>query len=163
VFDRREHVRNAEDPSSEFEVEAKTWNLDHSPRPSRSVDGEGNTARLGGLSELTSGDDLLRPREVAKLFGVRPSTIARWAREGKLRPLLTPGGHRRYLRSETESILGSAEVDQAQEGIERDAVRLYEQGWTIRQVADRFSLSYGVMRRILGARTTLRHRGGVPR
>ena len=32
--------------------------------------------------------------------------------------------------------------------MERDAVRLYEQGWSIRQVADRFSLSYGVMRRI---------------
>jgi hypothetical protein len=97
------------------------------------------------------------------LFGVRTATIARWAREGKLRPLLTPGGHRRYLRSEAESILGSAEVDQAQEGMEQDAVRLYEQGWSIRQVADRFSLSYGVMRRILGTRTTLRYRGGVPR
>jgi AraC-like DNA-binding protein len=47
------------------------------------------------------GDDaLLRPREVAALFGVRPSTIARWAREGKLTPLLTPGGHRRYLAAE---------------------------------------------------------------
>jgi hypothetical protein len=34
---------------------------------------------------------VLRPREVAALFGVRPSTIARWAREGKLTPLLTPG------------------------------------------------------------------------
>jgi len=41
-------------------------------------------------------DALLRPREVARLFGVRPSTIARWAREGRLVPLLTPGGHRRY-------------------------------------------------------------------
>jgi excisionase family DNA binding protein len=156
-------VRNAEDPTSEFEVEAKTWNLDPRSRPSRPVDGGGKTARPVELSAPAPGDDLLRPREVARLFGVRPSTIARWAREGKLRPLLTPGGHRRYLRSETESILGSAEVDEAQEGMERDAVRLYEQGWTIRQVAGRFSVSYGVMRRILGARTTLRHRGGVPR
>jgi anti-sigma regulatory factor (Ser/Thr protein kinase) len=46
------------------------------------------------------GDDtLLRPREVAQLFGVRPSTIARSAREGRLTPLLTPGGHRRYRLS----------------------------------------------------------------
>lgn len=65
-----------------------------------------------------------------------------------------------------EALAGSAgntEFDQAQESLERDAVRLYEEGWTIRQVAARFSLSYGVMRRILGARTTLRHRGGLPR
>jgi hypothetical protein len=41
-------------------------------------------------------DTLLRPREVAEMFGVRPSTIARWAREGRLIPLFTPGGHRRY-------------------------------------------------------------------
>jgi excisionase family DNA binding protein len=43
--------------------------------------------------------ELLRPREVAALFGVRPATIARWAREGCLTPLRTPGGHRRYVRS----------------------------------------------------------------
>src|SRR5437879_6090586 len=32
-------------------------------------------------------DDLLRPREVAELLGVTPSTVARWAREGLLKPL----------------------------------------------------------------------------
>jgi excisionase family DNA binding protein len=41
-------------------------------------------------------DDLLTPREVAEMFGVRTTTIARWAREGKLTALHTPGGHRRY-------------------------------------------------------------------
>jgi excisionase family DNA binding protein len=39
-------------------------------------------------------DQLLRPREVAEIFGVRTTTIARWAREGRLTPFRTPGGHR---------------------------------------------------------------------
>jgi excisionase family DNA binding protein len=50
-------------------------------------------------------DELLRPREVADLFGVRTSTIAQWAREGKLTPLRTPGGHRRYSRQEISRAL----------------------------------------------------------
>jgi excisionase family DNA binding protein len=49
--------------------------------------------------------ELLRPREVAALFGVRPATIARWAREGRLTPLRTPGGHRRYVRSSVREAL----------------------------------------------------------
>ena len=41
-----------------------------------------------------------------------------------------------------------------------DAVRLYEQGWSVRQVAAEFDTGYGVMRRVLGRHTTLRNRGG---
>jgi excisionase family DNA binding protein len=50
-------------------------------------------------------DDLLRPREVAHMFGVRPTTVARWAREGRLAAVRTPGGHRRYLRGEVQKML----------------------------------------------------------
>jgi transposase len=42
---------------------------------------------------------------------------------------------------------------------ELDAVRLYNQGWSIRQVAEKFDCTYGVMRRILSKRTSLRGRG----
>jgi excisionase family DNA binding protein len=109
---------------------------------------------------------LLRPREVAALFGVRPSTIARWAREGKLAPLLTPGGHRRYRPAEVREVLGrdglTEEEAIAENAMAQDAIRLYEQGWNIRQVADRFDCSYGVMRRILSSRIALRDRGGRP-
>ena len=40
-----------------------------------------------------------------------------------------------------------------------DAARLYDQGWSIRQVAEKFDYSYGAMRRILGKHITLRNRG----
>jgi excisionase family DNA binding protein len=50
-------------------------------------------------------DELLRPREVAEIFGVRPATVARWAREGKLTPWRTPGGHRRYSHAAVRGVL----------------------------------------------------------
>jgi excisionase family DNA binding protein len=50
-------------------------------------------------------DELLTPGEVARLFGVNPKTITRWAMAGKLRPIRTLGGHRRYRASEVRSLL----------------------------------------------------------
>lgn len=93
------------------------------------------------------------------MFGVRTPTIARWAREGRLVPLLTPGGHRRYTRQEVRRALAVPE-QAAQDQLAADAVRLYDQGWNIRQVADRFGVTYGVMRRLLTKHTALRNRGG---
>jgi excisionase family DNA binding protein len=49
-------------------------------------------------------DDLLTPREVAGMLGVRTTTIGRWARIGTLTPVVrTPGGHRRYRREDVEA------------------------------------------------------------
>ncbi|GAB2828883.1 hypothetical protein GCM10027176_36350 [Actinoallomurus bryophytorum] len=106
---------------------------------------------------------MLRPREVAALFGVRPATIARWARTGQLQPLMTPGGHRRYRASDVGELLGLDETSAEQQQLEQDAVRLYDQGWSVRQVAERFESTYGAMRRILARHTTLRPRGGAER
>jgi excisionase family DNA binding protein len=50
-------------------------------------------------------DDLLTPGEVAKLFGVDPKTVTRWASAGKLSPLRTLGGHRRYRSTEVYALL----------------------------------------------------------
>lgn len=44
-------------------------------------------------------DRLLKPAEVAALFGVDPKTVAAWARDGKLVCQFTLGGHRRYPES----------------------------------------------------------------
>ena len=106
-------------------------------------------------------DQLLRPREVAEIFGVRTTTIARWAREGRLTPVRTPGGHRRYSRDAVVRLLANDTTpDEAERQWAEDAARLYEQGWSIRQVAEKFDCGYGVMRRILRMRVALRNRGG---
>jgi excisionase family DNA binding protein len=109
-----------------------------------------------------SDDDLMTPREVAAMLGVRASTVALWARLGSLKPAVrTPGGHRRYFRGDVLAFRddrGSRDSDPAYEQMMRDAVRLYRQGWSIRRVAEEFGFGYGNMRRALSARTTLRDR-----
>lgn len=95
------------------------------------------------------------------MLGVRTPTLVRWVREGRLTAWFTPGGHRRYPLSEIRRILAGDDPRPGEEGqMAQDAVRLYEQGWNIRQVADKFSVTYGVMRRTLKSHTTLRHCGG---
>lgn len=47
---------------------------------------------------------LMTPAEVAGVLHVDPNTLARWSRDGKLTAVRTPGGHRRYLRSEVLSL-----------------------------------------------------------
>jgi len=39
---------------------------------------------------------MLTPAQVAHVLGVHPKTVTRWAREGRLAPVMTPGGHRQY-------------------------------------------------------------------
>ena len=51
-------------------------------------------------ADLVPDQRLLTPAEVASLFGVDPRTVTRWAAAGRLTPVRTPGGHRRYRRSE---------------------------------------------------------------
>jgi excisionase family DNA binding protein len=43
----------------------------------------------------------LSRHEVSELFGVSVSTVTRWARQGLLKTLRTPGGHYRFPAEET--------------------------------------------------------------
>jgi excisionase family DNA binding protein len=47
---------------------------------------------------------LLTRSQVAELLGVSPTTVTRWAREGRLPCRLTLGGHHRYSRSLIDEI-----------------------------------------------------------
>jgi len=49
--------------------------------------------------------ELLTPTEVATMFRVDPKTVTRWAKTGKLRHIVTPGGHRRYIAADVEALL----------------------------------------------------------
>lgn len=57
------------------------------------------------MSSVNSNDDeLMTPGEVARLFGVHPKTVARWASAGRFTPARTLGGHRRYRASEVYAL-----------------------------------------------------------
>jgi excisionase family DNA binding protein len=46
----------------------------------------------------------MTPAEVAKIFGVDPKTVTRWAITGKLTVVRTVGNHRRFLATEVMTI-----------------------------------------------------------
>lgn len=92
------------------------------------------------------------------MLGVRSAAVGSWARTGVLEPAIrTPGGQRRYRRADVLVFRVDAAPPEPRE-MERDAVRLYQQGWSIRRAAEEFGCSYGKMRRILLKYTVLRTR-----
>ena len=58
-------------------------------------------------------EKLLTPKEAAKLLGVHPLTLYRWAKAGKIKCVVTPSGRYRYPFSEVKRILGldSKDID----------------------------------------------------
>jgi DNA-binding transcriptional MerR regulator len=55
--------------------------------------------------ERTS-DELLRPGDVRRLYGVAASTLRMWAATGIIKPAQrTVGGHRRYRESDVQALL----------------------------------------------------------
>ena len=62
---------------------------------------------LMSMNRPTDQEVLLTPAVVAKLFRVDPKTVTRWAKTGKLTAIRTLGGHRRYRKSEVQSLLGA--------------------------------------------------------
>lgn len=55
---------------------------------------------------------LLTAQELSAVFRVDPGTICRWAREGLLASVLTPGGRlRRFRASDVLPLLGSSVVN----------------------------------------------------
>ncbi len=63
-----------------------------------------------------STDQLLTPAEVAAILFVDPKTVTRWARAGKIDAIRTPGGHRRYLRSDVQAIMSGRHSSQKPDG-----------------------------------------------
>jgi len=52
--------------------------------------------------------DLLTSAEVADLFRVDLKTVGRWASSGRIKSFCTPGGHRRYRKSDIQALLQDA-------------------------------------------------------
>lgn len=56
------------------------------------------------MPETPTQSDLLTTAEAAERLGVHPKTVAIWAREGRLRAYLTPGGHRRFRPEDVDAL-----------------------------------------------------------
>lgn len=52
-----------------------------------------------------SQEKLLKPSQVAPLFGVDPKTVTRWIKEGRITSVRTLGGHNRLHPQEIELLL----------------------------------------------------------
>jgi excisionase family DNA binding protein len=55
--------------------------------------------------------DLLTPAAVAAVFFVDPKTVTRWAAAGKIDAIRTPGGHRRFHRSDVIALFDTVHED----------------------------------------------------
>jgi hypothetical protein len=55
--------------------------------------------------QLKMAKQMLSSREVAILLGINPGTLNSWERQGKLIPVRTPGGFRRFDRAVVESLI----------------------------------------------------------
>jgi putative resolvase len=50
-------------------------------------------------------EELLTIQEVADIFKVSKHTLRQWDKQNRLKPMKTPGGQRRYLKSQIESLI----------------------------------------------------------
>ena len=53
---------------------------------------------------LVMPDELIAPAEACAMLGVTDQTLRRWVDLGHLAAVRTPGGHRRYRRSDVEAL-----------------------------------------------------------
>jgi excisionase family DNA binding protein len=54
-------------------------------------------------------ENLLTPGEVARLLRVDPKTVNRWAKDGRLHRVRTPGGQSRFRESEIRELLAGGQ------------------------------------------------------
>jgi len=47
--------------------------------------------------------------EFSKKFGVTPGTVRKWEHSGKIKPMRTTGGHRRYSEDDVRAVMGIKE------------------------------------------------------
>ncbi len=74
---------------------------------------------------ISDSEEYLSRAQVADLFNVSPSTITRWAEEGKLSYIRTLGGHRRYLTQGILDLVRTLTKEERMETITTEIPRLY--------------------------------------
>lgn len=61
------------------------------------------------LKQTQNGEEHLTPAEAGRLIGVHAQTLRDWERAGRIHSRRTPGGHRRYLRSDVEALMAPSD------------------------------------------------------
>ena len=69
----------------------------------------GGPAKVGNVTDENT-ERLLTPHQVAQMFRVDPKTVARWASNGWIGSIRTPGGHRRFRETEILALLAERAV-----------------------------------------------------
>lgn len=55
-------------------------------------------------------DELISIKKAAKMLGVAQSTLREWDKNGRLKPIRTVGGHRRYRLADLTKIQSGEQV-----------------------------------------------------
>jgi excisionase family DNA binding protein len=63
-----------------------------------------------GRMTIEDTEPLLTPHQVAALFRVDTKTVGRWASNGWIGSIRTPGGHRRFRETEIRALLDEGTV-----------------------------------------------------
>lgn len=82
-----------------------------------------------------SDDSLVTISEASQILGVSEPALRQWTDEGKIKAFVTPGGHRRYLRSELKRFVSS---HQKTLGIKDLVTRLEDTTVAHREIATAF-------------------------
>jgi putative resolvase len=59
-------------------------------------------------------EELLRPRDVAKIFGISVKTLWKWQRRGIIKAVRLPTGKLRYPKSEVERLWKQLKATESQ-------------------------------------------------
>lgn len=80
---------------------------------------------LRGVVDNKQANKALTTQEAASLLGVGPSSIKRWADDGRLPSMKTPGGHRRFRQADIEALRDELESDGSSNS-DREPAPLYK-------------------------------------
>lgn len=87
----------------------------------------------------SSQEDIVSIRDASRILGVNEATLRQWTDEGKLKAFVTPGGHRRYFKSELSKFTRSS---QRALGIKDLAVEVEDTSRQHQQIARHFMDSH---------------------
>jgi MerR family transcriptional regulator, light-induced transcriptional regulator len=77
--------------------------------------------------------ELLSTREVAAWLGVSEATVKRWSDAGMITCIRTPGGHRKFRKSDVRKVVeGSGDAEHAHAGAEREHQPTLMDGFLLR-------------------------------